>query len=128
MSRANEDVELARAWLRGESGLFDDLADLVESMMDKPLDAPARTFISTIGRDAKTMAKRKDRSLATTDPAKAQTVAQPTQDPPQPRVDLNEMLRRRLERERARRLDELGRRNQEAWLEQGAMIDAARRF
>jgi hypothetical protein len=128
MPNANEDVELARAWLQGKSELMDDLADLVESMMDKPLDAAARTFISTIGRDAKAMAKRKDRLLATTDHAKAQTVAQPTQDPPQPRVDLNELWRRRLERERARRLDELGRRNQEAWLEQGAMIDAARRF
>ena len=38
MSKANEDVELARAWLLGNSGLFDDLADLVESMIDKPLD------------------------------------------------------------------------------------------
>ena len=107
MSDANEGEELARAWLQGKSELMDDLADLVESMMDKPLDAAARTFISTIGRDAKAMAKRKDRSLATTDHAKAQTVAQPTQDPPQPGVDLNEMLRRRLERERARRLEEL---------------------
>jgi hypothetical protein len=124
----SEGVELARAWLQGKSELMDDLADLVESMMDKRLDPAARTFISTIGRAAKATAKRKDRSLATTDPAKAQTAAQPTQDPPQPRVDLNELWRRRLERERARRLDELGRRNQEAWLEQSAMIDAARRF
>jgi predicted thioredoxin/glutaredoxin len=122
MSDANEDVELARAWLQGKSELMDDLADLVESMMDKPLDASARTFISTIGRDAKAMAKRKDRSLATTDPAKAQTAAQPTQNPPQPRVDLNELWRRRLERERARRLDELGRRNQEAFMEQRAFM------
>jgi hypothetical protein len=120
MSDANEDVELARAWLQGKSELMDDLADLVESMMDKPLDAAARTFISTLGRDAKAMAKRKDRSLATTDPAKAQTAVQPTQDPPQPRVDLNELRRRRLERESARRLEELGRRNQEAFMEQRA--------
>jgi hypothetical protein len=122
MSDADEDVELARAWLQGKTELMDDLADLVESMMGKPLDAAARTFISTIGRDAKAMAKRKDRSLATTDPAKAQTVAQPTQDPPQPRVDLNELWRRRLERERARRLDELGRSNAEAWRDQAEMV------
>jgi hypothetical protein len=118
---AKEGEELAKAWLAGKSQLFDDLADLVESMMDKPLDAPARAFISTIGRDAKAMAKRKDRSLATTDPAKAQA-AQPTQDPPQPRVDLNELWRRRLERERARRLDELGRSNAEAWRDQAEMV------
>jgi hypothetical protein len=118
----SEDVELARAWLQGKSELMDDLADLVESMMGKPLDAAARTFISTIGRDAKAMAKRKDRSLAMTDHAKAQTVAQPTQDPPQPRVDLNELWRRRLERERAAKLEEFGRRNQEAFMEQRAFM------
>jgi hypothetical protein len=37
-------------------------------------------------------------------------------------------MRRRRQRDLERRLDELGRRNQEAWLEQHAMIDAARRF
>jgi hypothetical protein len=117
MPNANEDVELARAWMQGKSALFDDLADLVESMMDKPLDAPARTFISAIG----TAAKSKGR------PASARIEAQPSAPPtpeaplPQP-VDLNEMLRRRRERERARLFEQFGRSNAEAWREQAEMV------
>jgi hypothetical protein len=127
MSRANEDVELARAWLRGESGLFDDLADLVESMIDKPLDPAARTFISTIGRDAKAMAKGKARPASAR--LEAQTAPQtPAEPPPAPTIDINELWRRRRERNREQRLAELGRRNSEAWVEMGAMVDATRRF
>jgi hypothetical protein len=127
MPNANEDVELARAWLRGEGKLMDDLADLVESMTDKRLDPEARTFISTIGRDAKAMAKGNARPA----PARieAQTAAQPSPDaPPAPTIDINELWRRRQERNRAQRLDELSRRNAEAWSEQAAMLDPTRRF
>jgi hypothetical protein len=46
-------------------------------------------------------------------PAKA---APSPEAPPAPPIDLNEMLRRRHERERAARLDELGRRNAEAFV------------
>jgi hypothetical protein len=38
------------------------------------------------------------------------------------------MLRRRRERERAAKLEEFGRRNAEAWLEQSAFLEASRRF
>jgi hypothetical protein len=120
----SEDVELAKAWLQGRSGLLDDLADLVEGMMDKPLDPAARTFISTIGSDASAMAKRETRptpSARRTDPAKAQP---PAEAPPvaPTTIDLNELLRRRRERDRAQRLAEFGRRNQEAWGDQAEMV------
>ena len=118
----SEDVGLARAWLQGSSGLFADLADLVESMIDKPLEPAARTFISTIGSDAKAMAKREARPTQARAPA-AQPPATPTPEPlPSAPVDLNEMLRRRRERDRARRLDELGRSNAEAWRDQAEMV------
>jgi hypothetical protein len=121
MSKANEDVELARAWLLGNSGLFDDLADLVESMIDKPLDPAARTFISTIGRDAKALAKGKARPASAR--LEAQTAPQtPAEPPPAPTIDINELWRRRRERNRAQRLDELARRNQEAFMDQAQMM------
>jgi hypothetical protein len=111
-------VELARAWLAGKSELMDDLADLVEGM-SHPLDPAARTFLQTIGSDAKAMAKREARptpsARRTPDPAKAQPSPEA---PPAPLIDLSEMLRRRRERERAAKLEELGRRNQEAFMEQ----------
>jgi hypothetical protein len=119
MSHANEDVELARAWLQGKSALMDDLADLVESMMGKQLDAAARTFISTIGNAAKASAKREARPT----PSARRTPAPPPAEPlPAAPVDFSEILRRRREREHARRLDELGRRNQEAFMEQHAFM------
>jgi hypothetical protein len=128
MSDAKADVELARAWLRGEGKLMDDLADLVESMIDKRLDPEARVFLSTIGRDAKAMAKREARPTPARAPA-AQPPATPTPEPlPSVPVDINELWRRRQERNRAQRLDELARRNSEAWVELGAMVDATRRF
>ena len=129
--RAGE--ELAKAWLAGKSGLSDDLALLV-SGLSQPLDATARTFLSTIGSDARAMAKREARPTPSarrtpTPMPEAQPSAQPTPEPPvAPTISLDEMIRRIRERERAARLEELGRRNQEAWLERGAMIDAARRF
>jgi hypothetical protein len=124
--RAGE--ELAKAWLAGKSGLSDDLALLV-SGLSQPLDATARTFLSTIGSDARAMAKREARPTPSARRTPTPMSAQPTPEPPvAPTISLDEMIRRIRERERAARLEELGRRNQEAWLEQGAMIDAARRF
>jgi hypothetical protein len=119
-ARAGE--ELARAWLQGKSEMSDDLALLV-SGMTQPLDATARAFLQTIGNAAKASAKR-----GPTPSARRTAAAPPVQVPPAAPVDLNEMLRRRRERERAAKLEEFGRRNAEAWLEQSAMIDATRRF
>jgi hypothetical protein len=127
MFDAPEDVELARAWLRGEGALFDDLADLVESMMEKPLEAAARTFISTIGRDAKALAKGKPRPA----PSARLTPAPPPAEPDAPlapAVNLEEVMRRRRERNHAQRLAELGRRNAEAWTEQTSFLGASRLF
>ena len=127
---ADDDVrageELARAWLQGKSEMSDDLALLV-SGMTQPLDEMAKAFLQTIASAAKGSAKRGPTPSARRAPDFAK--AQPSPEaPPAPTIDLNEMWRRRRERERARRLDELGRRNQEAWLEQSAMLEAARRF
>jgi hypothetical protein len=125
---SKEDVELARAWLAGKSELMDDLADLVEGM-SHPLDPAARAFLQTIGSAAKAAPRGKARPTPAGAPAPAQAAAQPTPEPPLAApVSLDELWRRRRERDRAQRLAELGRRNQEAWAEQGAMIDAARRF
>jgi hypothetical protein len=124
---AKEGREVAEAWLRGEGELIDDLADLVAGM-DRPLDATARAFLQTIGNAAKASSKSKVRQTPAGAPAARPPAPPPAEPPPSAPVDLNEIFRRRRERERAARLEELGRRNQEAWLEQGAMIDAARRF
>jgi hypothetical protein len=124
-----EDVELARAWLQGKSNLFDDLADLVEGMIDKPLDAPARTFLSTIGRDAKAMASAKGNARPTPsarrppDPPPQQPSAEP---PPAPTISLDELMRRRRERERARILEQFGRYNDECWADQAQMVRPGR--
>jgi hypothetical protein len=126
-----EDVELARAWLQGKSNLFDDLADLVEGMIDKPLDAPARTFLSTIGRDAKAMASAKGNARPTPsarrppDPPPQQPSAEP---PPAPTISLDEMIRRRREREYKTKLEYYGQRNAEGWGDMVRMLDATRRF
>jgi hypothetical protein len=130
MSDAKEGEEMAKAWLRGEGELIDDLADLVAGM-DRPLDGTARAFLQTIGNAAKASSKSKVRQTPAGAPTPArleQTAAQPSPEPPQPRVDLNELMRRRAARERARLLEQFGRSNQQAWAEQGAMIDATRRF
>jgi hypothetical protein len=117
-----EDVELARAWLQGKSELMDDLADVVESMIDKRLDPEARVFLSTIGRDAKAMAKREPRPTQARAPA-AQPPATPTPEPlPSVPVDINEIWRRRQQRNREQRLDELARRNQQAFMGQHAFM------
>jgi hypothetical protein len=114
MSDANEGEELARAWLQGKSELMDDLADLVEGMAH-PLDGTARAFLVTVGNAAKASAKRR--------PASARVEAQPSPEPPVAQtISLDEMMRRRREREHARRLDELGRSNAAAWGDQAEMV------
>jgi hypothetical protein len=121
--RAGE--ELAKAWLAGKSELIDDLAALVDGM-DKPLDATARAFLQMIGNAAKASAKREARPTPAGAPAPRPpdlAKAQPTPEAPRaPLIDLNELLRRRRERERARRLEELGRNNDEAWRDQAEMV------
>jgi hypothetical protein len=115
-ARAGE--ELARAWLQGKSEMSDDLALLV-SGMTQPLDEMAKGFLQTIGNAAKASAKREARQA----PTARRTAAPPPAEPlPAAPVDFSEILRRRREREHARRLDELGRRNQEAFMEQHAFM------
>jgi hypothetical protein len=115
--RAGE--ELARAWLQGKSELIDDLAALVDGMT-RPLDATARAFLLTVGNAARSAPRGKARPA----PARldAQPAAQPTQDPPQPRVDIDEFRRRQREHERAARLERLARSNAAAWGEQTEMV------
>jgi hypothetical protein len=112
--RAGE--ELARAWLQGNSELLDDLADLVGSM-SHPLDETARTFLLTVGNAARQASKGKARPAH--ERIEAQPAVQPT--PPAP-IDLNEVIRRRREHELAARLEELGRRNAQAWVDQAQMV------
>jgi hypothetical protein len=117
--RAGE--ELARAWLDGKSELIDDLAALVDGM-DKPLDGTARAFLLTVGNAARAVARREDLPAPAGAPASrppdlAKAVPSPD-TPPAPPIDLNEMLRRRQERERAARFEELARRNAALFVEQ----------
>jgi hypothetical protein len=118
--------ELAKAWLRGEGELIDDLAALVDGM-DKPLDETARAFLLTIGAAARSAPKSKVRQTPTGTPAPArlgaQTAAQPTPEAPPARpVDVDAFRARMRDHERARRLEQLGRSNAEAWGEQAQLV------
>jgi hypothetical protein len=113
-----EGEAMAREWIDGRG----DLPDLLHIVRDMPrggeLGGLEAGFLSTI--DA---AVRGDRPGAANlpDPAKAQLlrVATPSAEAmPQPPIDVDEFRRRWRGRERAARLEELGRRNQEAFMEQ----------
>ena len=122
--------EEALAWLQGNSDLFDDLADLVESMA-KPLGATERAFLQVVGNAARA-AKREDLPTPAGAPApraKGPAKAQPTPEAPaEPKVDIDAFRRRQREHERAARLERLARSNADAWREQGAFLAATRRF
>jgi hypothetical protein len=122
--RAGE--ELAKAWLRGEGELIDDLAALVDGMT-RPLDATAHVFLATIGNAARSAPKSKVRQTPAGAPAparlEAQTAAQPTPEaPPAPPVDVDAFRRRMRDHERARRFERLASSNAAAWGEQAQMV------
>jgi hypothetical protein len=104
---------MAREWIAGRG----DLPDLLHIVRDMPrggeMGGLEAGFLSTIAA-----AVRGDR-LGTDnlpDPAtKAQLLLEAT---PRPPINVDEFHRRRRERERAVRLDELGRRNQALFVEQ----------
>ena len=105
--------EEALAWLHGNSELFDDLADLVESMA-KPLGATERAFLQVVGNAARAAAKREGQptSLAS-DPAPT-----PRSLPAaEPKVDIDAFRRRQRAHEQAARLQELASRNANAFVE-----------
>ena len=104
--RAGE--ELAKAWLRGEGELIDDLAALVDGM-DKPLDETARAFLATIGNAARSAPRGKARPTPAGAPAPR--APDPPEAPPALAFDVDEFRRRQREHERAARLEELMRRN-----------------
>ena len=110
--RAGE--ELAKAWLRGEGELIDDLAALVDGM-DKPLDETARAFLLTVGNAARSLPRREDLPAPAVAPAsrpKGPAKAQPTPEAPPARAfDVDEFRRRQLERERRARFEGLARNN-----------------
>ena len=108
---------MAREWIAGRG----DLPDLLHIVRDMPrggeLGGLEAGFLSTI--DA---AVRGDRLGAANvpDPAKAQLLMEGTpvaEAPPLPPIDVDEFRRRRREHELAARLEELGRRNAEAFVE-----------
>jgi hypothetical protein len=127
---------LALEWLAGKTSLTDDLAVIVLGMARelsgeaREFGGDARGFLVTIGNAAKASARGKARPTraGTPAPASIEAAAQPAPEPPHPHVDINELWRRRRERNLAARLDELSRRNAEAWGEQAAMLDPMRRF
>jgi hypothetical protein len=115
-----EGEAMAREWIAGRGDL-PDLLHIVRTMPPREeMWGMEAGFLSTI--DA---AVRGDRVGATNapDPAKAQLLLEATPSPPAlPPIDIDEFHRRRREHERAARLEELGRRNAEAWREQSAFM------
>jgi hypothetical protein len=107
---------MSREWIAGRG----DLPDLLHIVRDMPrggeLGGLEAGFLSTIDASV-----RGDRLGAANvpDSAKAQQLleATPSAEAPQPRIDVNEFRRRRREHELAARLEELGRRNAEAFVE-----------
>jgi hypothetical protein len=112
----------AREWIVGRS----DLPDLLHVVRDMPrggaMSGVEAGFLSTI--DAAVRGDRRSEAGAP-DPARARLLLKgppasgATEVPP---IDVDEFRRRRREREMAARLQELGRRNAEAWQEQSAFI------
>jgi hypothetical protein len=103
---------MAHEWIAGRG----DLPDLLHIVRDMPrggeLGGLEAGFLSTI--DA---AVRGDRLSAANvpNPAKARLLLEVT-PPPLPSFDVDEFRRRRREREQAARLEELGRRNEAAFM------------
>jgi hypothetical protein len=118
-----EGEAMARDWIAGKGAL----PDLMSIVKDMPRDLAGLEagFLSTV--DA--AARGRQGAAGAPDPAKAQLALapQPTPEPP-PTISLDELMLRRRERNLEQRLDELGRRNAEAWVEMGAMLDPTRRF
>jgi hypothetical protein len=123
---------LALEWIEGRTSLTDDLAVLVLGMARelrgeaREFGGEVRGFLVTIGNAARQAPRGHTRPRPAGAPKPVEAL--PSPEVPSATVDFNEMLRRRRERNLAARLDELGRRNQEAWLEQAAMLDPTRRF
>jgi hypothetical protein len=116
-----EGEAMARDWIAGKGAL----PDLMSIVKDMPRDLAGLEagFLSTV--DA--AARGRQGAAGAPDPAKAQMALAPP-PLPAPTTSLDEMWRRRRERNREQRLEDLGRRNAEASLEQSAMLDATRRF
>ena len=121
-----EGETMAREWLAGKGTL----PDLLHMVRDMPrggeMGGLEAGFLATV--DASVRGRRGAANAP--DPAKARQLieAQPSPEPPPATVNLNEVWLRRQRRNREQRLDELLRRNQEAFVEQAAMLDPTRRF
>jgi hypothetical protein len=116
-----EGEAMAREWIAGRG----DLPDLLHVVRDMPrggaMGGLEAGFLSTI--DAAVRGDRRGETGAP-DPAKAQLLLQGSlpEEAQAPTVDVDEFLRRRRERELAARLQELGRRNAQAWQDQSAFM------
>ncbi len=111
--RAGE--ELARAWLQGKSELVDDLAALIDGMPRGELGPVERSFLRVVGEAARREPRGHTRQRPAGAPRPA-VEAQPLPEaPPVPRIDIDEFRRRRQERERAARFEDLARRNAGLW-------------
>jgi hypothetical protein len=114
-----EGARRALEWL-GRSEDAAELPQIVGEMPTKLGDMEA-AFLIAIARAA--LAGHKAAPQTETE-ATARPVTLPPmpEAAPLPTIDVDDFRRRRRERERAARLDELGRRNQEAFMEQGRAI------
>ncbi len=99
---------MAREWIAGRG----DLPELMLIIKDMPRDLGGLEagFLSAI--DAAVRGDRRS-EIGAPDPAKAQLALAPSAEP---KIDIEEFHRRRRERELAARVDELARRNAEAFV------------
>ena len=113
---------LALEWIEGRTSLTDDLAVLVLGMARelsgeaRDFGGEARGFLVTIGNAARQAARGRPRPRRAGAAKPVEALPLP-EAPPSPPVDVDEFRRRRREHELAARLDELGRRNAETFME-----------
>ena len=105
-----EGERLALDWIAGKSELLDDFAALVVGM--KEFGEMERAFLLTIGNAARAAAKREGQPRSVVADAAPMPRSAPAAEP---KVDLDEFRRRRLEHEHATRFEELARRNAALW-------------
>jgi hypothetical protein len=108
-----EGERLALDWIAGKSELLDDFAALVVGM--KEFGEMERAFLLTIGNEVRAAAKREGQPtfVVASDPAPKPQSAPAAE----PKVDIDAFRRRQRAHEQAARLEELARRNANAFVE-----------
>jgi hypothetical protein len=78
---------------------------------ERELSAEARAFLVTVGNAARQAVRGEARPMPAGAPTPVEAKPSPEAPPSAPQIDLNELLRRQRERERAARIEQLWRQN-----------------